>query len=261
MKKILGVVLGLVVILIAVLLIGKNIIAKTVVTGGVKAVTGLELEIGKMDVGLANTLIGIDNMILYNPSDFTDRVMVDMPEIFVDYDLAAFFKGKVHLEEVRINLKELTVIKNKDGVLNLDSLKAAKSGEEAEKAEEEAEKGEKPEISIDLLKLKIGKVSYKDYSKGDKPKVLEYNVNIDEEYENITDIDKLAKIILVNALINTNIAKLTNFDLGSLTAVVPDSVKKLGEMGAETLQKGSDIATDTFEGLGEGLKKLNPFGK
>jgi hypothetical protein len=270
MKKGLGVVLGVVVVLVLVLVIGKNMIAKTAVTGGVKAVTGLQLDIGKMDVGLSQ--LGITNMTLYNPDNFTDRVMVDMPEIYVGYDIGAFIIGNVHLTEVRVDLKELTVVKNSDGSLNLDSLKAAKSEDAAEEPEpeKEADDGKKTEISIDLLKLKVGKVAYKDYSKGDKPKVIEYNVDLDEEYENVTDMDKVVKIIIFNALVNTNIAKLTNFDLSSIKAAVPESVAKAAEMGKEALQEGGKKATEAVEsvteGAGEsvteGLKKLKlPFGK
>ncbi len=274
MKKGLGIVLGVVIVLIAALIIGKNIIAKTAVTKGVKAVTGLQLDIGDMDVSLSQ--IDIDEMKLFNPSGFSDPVMVDMPEIFVAYDLGAFFEGNVHLKEVRVDLKELTVIKNLDGTLNLDSLKAAKSeGEaEAEMPEVEEESGKKPDIKIDLLKLKVGKVAYKDYSKGDKPKVLEYNVDLDEEYEDVTDLDKLVKIIIFNALVSTNIAKLTNFDLDSIKNVVPESVAKAAEMGKEVLEGGGKQAAEAVEsvtkgvtegsaeGIKEGLEKLKlPFGK
>jgi hypothetical protein len=277
MKKIPGAVIGLIVILIAGLLIGKNIVAKTVISGGVKAVTGLQLDIGRMDVSLTDTLIGINDMKLYNPDEFSDRVMVDLPEIYVDYDLGAFIDGRVHLEEVRINLKELTVVRNRDGTLNLDALKAAKSGERAEEPKEEAGDGKRPEISIDLMKLRIGKAVYKDYSKGGKPRVLEYNIGLDEEYRDITDLDKMAKIILVNALVKTNIAKLTNFDIDSIKAVIPESVAEAAEMGRNALQEGGEKAAeavgeaqkkalDAFkesaEGLSESLNKLKlPFGR
>ncbi len=114
MKKILKLLGLLVVILLIVLLIGKNFIAKKAVTGGVKAVTGIEMDIDSMDVGILNTLVGINEMKLYNPTEFSDRVMIDIPEIYVDYDLSAFIKGTAHLTEVRINLKELTVVKDND---------------------------------------------------------------------------------------------------------------------------------------------------
>ena len=83
MKKI--VVLILIVVLLFVgLYVAKDLIAKSVLTGGVKAITGLKLSIGRMNVGILNTLIGVKEMKLYNPPDFVDKLMVDMPEIYID---------------------------------------------------------------------------------------------------------------------------------------------------------------------------------
>ena len=114
MKKILIVVVILLVATAAVFA-AKNVIAQIAVSQGVKAITGLRLDIGSMNVGILKTLLGIKDLKLFNPRGFQDKIMVDMPEIYVDYDLGAFLKGKVHLEEVRLNLKELTVVKNEKG--------------------------------------------------------------------------------------------------------------------------------------------------
>ena len=116
-------------ILIA-LFIGKNMIIKTSVTTGVKAMTGLKLSIGSMNVGVFKSLMGINELKLYNPQGFEDDLMIDLPEIYVDYNLGAFMKGKTHLEEVRLHLKEFIVVKNEDGELNLDSLNVVKSAED-----------------------------------------------------------------------------------------------------------------------------------
>ncbi|MFH1790840.1 MAG: hypothetical protein ABH885_02515, partial [Candidatus Omnitrophota bacterium] len=55
--------------------------------------------------------------------------------------------------------------------------------------------------AIDRLRLKIGKVSYKDYSaRQGTPRVMEYNINLDEEYTNITNPYTLVSLIVVKAL-------------------------------------------------------------
>jgi len=109
-----------------------------------------------------------------------------MPEIYVDYDLPAIFKGKVHLEEMRLNMNEFVVVKNEKGELNLDALKVVQAQKEGKKPEAKAKEGGKiPEIQIDTLKLKVGKVVYKDYSGGGNPTVREFKVNLDEELANL----------------------------------------------------------------------------
>ncbi len=208
-------------VIVVALFFGKNMIIKTSVTAGVRAMTGLKLSIRSMDIGIFKTLIGINELKLYNPSGFVDELMIDLPEVYVDYNLGAFMKGKAHLEEVRLNLKEFLIVKNADGQLNLDSLKVV----EAAKEEEVIEKGKKektkmPELQIDVLELRIDKVVYKDYSKGTPPKVKEYNVNINERYKNITNPKTFGRLIILKALKNTTIARLTNFDVGRLQGKV-----------------------------------------
>ena len=273
LKKILMVTGIVILVLVLIVALGKDIIAKTAITTGVKAITGLKLSIKSMKVGIITTMVGINEMKLYNPQGFTDPLMVDIPEIYVDYDLGAFLKKEIHLKEVRLDLKEFMVVKDKDGKLNLDSLKAVQTAkeEEPEKQEEKApaKKQEKPKIRIDLLKLKIGKVIYKDYSKSpEKPSVREFNVNIDAQYENITDPEALARIIVVKALANTTISSLTNFDLGPITDSLKGGLKNAGDLvtnvTGKTLDVGKDVGEKTLDTAKESLKSLNkllPFKK
>ncbi len=243
------------------LFIGKNMIIKTSVTTGVKAMTGLKLGIRSMNVGVFKSLIGINELQLYNPSGFEDKLMMDLPEIYVDYNLGAIIGGKAHLEEVRLNLKEFTVVKNEAGELNLNALNVVKEteGEEATKEEEKKEKTEMPDIQIDLFVLKIDRVIYKDYSKGSPPKVKEFNVNIDERYENITDPKSFVRLIIVKALKNTTIAKLTNFDLGKLQSGISGTIKKTTEMAQEAsgraLEAGKNASAKAREAAGKTVEK------
>ncbi len=270
MKKTVIIILSIFAVLI-VLYFGKNIIAKKSLSGGVRIMTGLELSIKSMNVGILNTLIGINGLQLFNPPGFVDKLMVDLPEVYVDYNLGAFIKGKVHLEEVRLDLKEFSVIKNEKGELNLDSLRVVKEKKE-EKVEGEEEKTKMPELQIDILELKIGKVVYKDYSKGTPPKVREFNVNIDERFENITNPRTFISLIIVKALKNTVIARLTNFNLGALQEDVAEKLKettkkvveiadKAIETGKDLEKKVKDTARETIEKATDTIKKILPFGK
>lgn len=265
---------------IIVLFFGKNMIIKTSVTTGVKAMTGLKMSIRSMNVGVFKSLIGINELQLYNPSGFEDELMMDLPEIYVDYNFGAIMGGKTHLEEVRLNLKEFVVVKNETGELNLDSLRVVKSAEQEQKEERKDEKGDgenekmkMPDIQIDLLALKINRVIYKDYSKGTPPKVKEYNVQINERYENITDPQSFVRLIIVKALKNTTIARLANFDIGKLQKGLTETVRKTAEKALETpvkvLETGKDLlegkatetANEAVEKAADTIKKLLPFGK
>lgn len=241
----------------------KNVIAKNAVSAGVRAITGLKLNMRSMDVDIIRTLISIKGLELFNPSGFKDKLMVDMSEIYVDYDLGAFLKGKVHLERVRLNLKEFVVVKNQRGELNLDSIKTVKA-----KKKTPTKKTKMPDIQIDVLELKIGKVIYKDYLSKTSPKVREFNVNIDERYENITDPRMFANLIVFKALMNTSIAGLADFDLGLLQdglGVTLGTASKVVDGTAdavlETGAKVTDAAKKTTEKLADTIEGILPFGK
>ncbi len=257
---------AIVLVILIALFFGKNVVIKTSVTAGVRAMTGLKLSIRSMDFGIFKTLIGINELQLYNPSGFVDELMIDAPEIYVDYDLGAFMKGRTHLEEVRLNLKEFIVVKNEAGELNLDSLKVVKAEEEEEV--DKKEKSKTRELQIDVLELRIDKVVYKDYSKGTPPKVKEYNVNIDDRFENITNPKTLVRLIILKALKNTAIARLANFDIGKLQRGISGTVKKTTEKVQEATdravkdieEKARETARETVEKAADTIKKLLPFG-
>jgi len=266
MKKIIKIV-AVVLVLVIVMSFAKNIMARTIVSAGVKAITGLKLGIKSMNVGVLRTLIGGKGLKLFNPPGFKDSLMADVPEIYVDYDLGAFFKKKVHLNELRLNLKELIVVKNKEGKINLNSLKVVKKKKETVKGD-----AGKPHFQIDALELKIGRVIYKDYSTGGAPKIREFNVDIEERYEDIADPRALGKLIVFRALVNTTISSLADFDLGplkeGLNKTLSKATKIVQETASKALETGKEIGVKAEESAKEAAGKVKgiigdflPFGK
>jgi len=218
----------------------KNLIAKTALTTGIKAITGLELEMRGIDVGILKSVVSVEDLKIFNPKEFSDKIMADLPRIYVSYDLGAFLKNKVHLRELSIELTKLTVERNNSGKLNIEPIKTLIGN-----------KGKSPEIKIDDLGLRIGKVVFKDYSQGSKPFIKEFNVNINEHYRNITDPKALPGIILVRALGKTDIASLTNFDLGGLKNEVSNNVQGMT----------SNLATESAEKAKAALESLKKTGQ
>jgi hypothetical protein len=246
MKKFFTFVFVLVVATFA-LAFAKDFIIKSSVESAVRVVTGLPLEIQKMNVGILNTMVSVKNLRLFNPDGYQDRVMLDMPEMYVDYDLGKILKGTVHLYQARLDLKEFVVVKNKDGKLNLDALNVVKDQGKGKKEEAKKPEDKKPiKFQIDELQLKIGKVIYKDYSKGGKPSVQEFDINLNEKYSGISDPAKLVSLIVVKALVNTSVAKLANFDLGTLQGTIGDTLasaqKLLGEFPTDKVMQTVDKA-------------------
>jgi len=256
MKKLLKV-LVIFLAVVAVLLLAKNFIAKIAVEKGVEFATGVKLRVSGLQVGVFKSRVNINNLKLYNPKGFEDKIMIDIPNVYVDYNLPSIIKGKVHLNYIKLNLREFVVVKNKDGKVNLDSLKPVKEQkEEKEKPKEKAAKA--PEVKIDNLELKIGKVIFKDYTKGDKPSVKEFNINIDEKYNNISNLNAVVSIVVVKVLTSTALAGITSVDIKGLNASVSGALSKTTKVATDAASKATKTVTDTADKLKESLKL--PFG-
>jgi hypothetical protein len=260
MKKIMIFVIAAVLSVVIVIAVAKDPITKMAVEKGTRSVTGLELRIRKMAVGIMSTLVSIEDLRLLNPPGYKDRVMLDMPEIYVDYNLPALIAGKVHLNKLRLNMSEFVVVKNEKGEINLNALNVVKE-QKGEKKVTPAEKAKMPDMQIDVLELKVGKVVYKDYSMGGLPRVQEFNINLDERYLNVDDPDKLVSLIVVKAISNTSIARLTGFDLKGLENTIGDTLgtaQLIVDRAQDVITTGGETARKTVEGLQDIIKM--PFG-
>ncbi len=123
--------------------------------------------------------------------------MLDVTEVGVDYDLPALLAGRLHFPLVILDLNEMVVVKNRDGVLNVDALKVAEK-------KEAAPAGKPPEplsLEIDVLRLNVNRVIFKDYTRGKEPLVQVFDVNLkDKTYKDIQSAQQLAALIMVEAM-------------------------------------------------------------
>ncbi|MDD4955161.1 MAG: hypothetical protein PHP17_03885 [Candidatus Omnitrophica bacterium] len=256
--KILRRIIIVLIILIVALLLAKDFIIKASVEKGVEVVTGLKLSIGNLNVGILKPTVEIKNLKLFNPENFPDKIMIDMPEIYVNYDLPAIIGGTIHLPEVRLGLKEFFVVKNSSGEVNLNALKSVQAQKKGAAKPSGKPEGKAPNIKIDKLVLSIGKVIYKDYSKGATPSIKEYDINLNEVYTNVNDPYQLASLIVVKALLGTPIASLANFDLKGLQNSVGGVMSGAQKIAATAVEGAEKTATNAIGTVKDLLK--NPFG-
>lgn len=210
-------------VVLVVLVLTKNIILKFAVEKGVAAATGLQLEIGEFDLGIKDTHIGIKDLNLLNPEGYAleDRVMFNSHDVFVNYNLQAILKGKIHLEEIRLDLNELMIVRDVQGEFNFNVLMPAKKETTSDKpdpTEVPEEKGEAKAVDfqIDRLLVRIGKIVYKDYSVEGEPMIKEYQVNFYETFENISNVQDVFAVVIQKVLAKTALAKFADFDINSL---------------------------------------------
>jgi hypothetical protein len=233
MKKLL---IGVVIIAIIIggLIMARNIIVKAAIVKGIKAATGLSVDIKDINIGLASPGILVSGLKIYNPEGFTDNLLADIPELSVNLDLPGLFTGRVHLRKLLIDIKELDVIMSENGKLNVNSLALLmpKPGG-----------GKPPEVKIDELQLKIGKVSSKGYLPLVGGMAQELNVGIDETFHNVTDPSKVAGEVVKKILNRVGISGLTGLDIKTQVSEVKNEAQ---QAVGEVVQKAKEDLKSIF---------------
>ena len=237
MKKLLWKILAGLVVLLVVIFLARNFIARVSVEYGAKKITGFPLKIGSVDVGLFSSKVDVRNLTLMNPPEFQEKMFVDMPELYIDYRLGSMLSGAPHFNDMLINIKQLVVAKTDKGDSNAMKLKGVVfSGKSSSK------------YTIDKLRIHIGTVTLKDYS---HPKPTEHNtpLDIDVTYANITDSTDITRLILLTVMSQVKLP-----DIG----IKPDDLKK--GLSSVTNQVGQVLkgVTEQTKGLFDNLKKALP---
>lgn len=259
-------------VLVFALILGRNIIVPVGAKICVKAMTGLTLKMDKFSIGLFSTKLDIQGLKIYNPKGYEDKVMLDLPRIYVDYDLGDIIGGKIHLNDVKFFLNEFMLIKRADGSSNLDGIMKLVSEQsdksQAQEATKVEPKKEAPEVQIDLFELKVGKFISKVYSESGKVDVDTISINIDKRYENKTieeiasDLSKYVGTVLLQMALN--------LDLGNVSDVLKGIIDSVGKLGVDAVKMGVDVgmgavgeAEKVLKNTTDGLKNIIklPFGR
>lgn len=184
----------------------KNYFIKTAVKAGASFVTGAPVSIRGFAVGIFRPRVVIKDFKLYNPKGFPKEPMVDISEVTVQYSVPDLLKGKIHLPMLVVDVEEMVIVKDKDGNMNVDALKFAQQKEEpAKETEKKAEAPKKPAkkmaIQIDEAHMDLGQVVVKDYTQGDPPLILAYNIGVnDKVYKDIKSAEEFATLIALEMM-------------------------------------------------------------
>ena len=229
------IVLGIVIFSLVCIAIIKDQIIKSVVTAVASNITGTQVHMDGFSLNILSSTIHISGFKMYNPSGFPEGLLVSCPKINVGYDLASLFNQKPHFLLVEIELKEMVLTKNKEGKLNVDSLKIVHPSKSSPVVP----------MKIDLINLKIGKIVYKDYTAGTEPSVRVYNVNRHKSYKNIPTAQQLALLVLAEPMKAAAIknAEIYGVALVAGVAVLPVAVAATF-IGQDSVQQTIDA---TFE--------------
>jgi uncharacterized protein involved in outer membrane biogenesis len=209
----------LAIVLLFVFCLARDFFIKSLIGTVASSVTGAPTHVGGLSLSVIRQSIKITNFRMYNPAGFPQDILVDIPKMGVSCNLGVLLRGKIHIKRIDFELKEVVMAKNKEGRLNVDSLKITeekKPGTPEKKAKKPAKE---MAIQIDLANLAIGKIVSKDYSVEGPPVIKVYDVNLNKSYKNITSVQQLAVLIISEPLKAAGIQGLKVYAASMLTGV------------------------------------------
>jgi uncharacterized protein involved in outer membrane biogenesis len=243
LKRLLLRLLIIVIIILVAVVLARNIIIKHSIRPGAKLVSGLDVSVDKVDVGLTRSAAGMEGITLYNPEGFPEGTVIEIPEVYIDYDHKQILGDTIHLEELRLGIDKVVVVKNSEGQINLVELvRVLNDRFKADQQKQQQPSGEKKgkALKIDRLKLDIGSVVYRDHSV-DPPTENVININLHETHENITSPAAVGAIIALKTMASLGMDMLSVENLEVFTTAAGGYVDNIKGLSDETVRKAREI--------------------
>lgn len=215
----------------------RDFLIKSLIGTVATSVTGAPTRVGGLSLSVIRGSVKISRFRMYNPKGFSKDILVDIPRMSVTCNLGELITGKIHLMQLDLEIKEIGMVKNKEGKLNVDSLKIA---EEKTGEKEKKKPARQLAIRIDSVSLGMGRVVSRDYSVEGPPVIKVYDINLKKAYKNITSVEQLAALIISEPLKAAGIQGLKVYGVAMLTGVAA-----LPVVAAFTFA-GKDYVQETF---------------
>ena len=143
------------VILVALgLVLSRDKIAKSAMEQQIRAQTGMDVKIGKLSTKILSPIATIENLTLYNTADFGGTPFLNIRELHIEFDREALAHRELHFKLIKLNIGELSVVKNDLGQTNIVNMMAA--------AKLKPPTGAVDFKGIEVANFSIGKISYLD---------------------------------------------------------------------------------------------------
>jgi uncharacterized protein involved in outer membrane biogenesis len=111
-------VLLLIVFIVALVLL-KDVLLRSIAEHQLRAQTGLDAKIDRLQSRLWPATLTLENLKLYNTAEFGGSPLADVPELHVECEPGGLARGRLHFKLVRLRLNEINIVESKDGRTNI----------------------------------------------------------------------------------------------------------------------------------------------
>jgi hypothetical protein len=207
------------IVLVVSFLLLKNLLAQSLAENRIASRTGLDVRIGRADLGVMTPTLTLENVRLYNSADFGGSPAIDLPELHLEWDPGELLRRKLHFRLIRVHLEAVHVVESKAGKTNtaplLDQLQDLASIDRLENRALGMEFA-----GIDTLNLTLGRIHQMSMAQPDRVT----RIDLDLKNEIIQDIHRIDEVPdrVMEVLLRRGIA-FTQESEPAPTAAEPDS--------------------------------------
>lgn len=298
---ILGGVVALLLLLILANPLWLGPVVKTVVTTVVPGVVKCDVDLAACSINLYTGKIRLEGFALKNPQGYDEPNAVSFESLNIELIMSTLFSQKIVIHDITLEKPFVSYVFDEAGTNNfariLAPLQAAKTTEAGEKQKPEApkteaaeapkaEKAAGPKVVIDRLAINGTKVKYRkvtipvpvptltkigygketDEKTAAEPKGATLaearDVVWDSMKDKITSVSGVADAAVSGATeAVSNVAGAASEAATKASEAVTGVTGAAAEAATKATEAAADAVKDGAKAVGDGLKKLNPFGK
>ena len=167
-----GIVIAILLVLVA--LVARDPFLQSLTEKRIRVCTGLDARMRSMDVALFDQRATLHDLRIYNSAEFGGGVMLDIAELHFELDSGALGRGELHIKLLRVDIAELNLVVNEQGVSNFQALRDLRDARRA-KAAGPLDDLIDPSLKftgIDMLNLSVSRFAKTDLRRSGPPELI-----------------------------------------------------------------------------------------
>ncbi len=159
-----------------------------IVEYGITAKTGFPTRVEELNSNPFRGSVSATGFGISNPDHYPSPDFIDVLRMEIKASPVSFFRDRIVVERVEIEIPSLTGVRNAEGRINFEEFRSVVE----EQLDERKSLDPGKEVVIERLRLVIDRVVLVDYALDGGESVQEYSVNIDLELTDVTSLRSVA---------------------------------------------------------------------